>query len=79
MVASRKPRKATPGHPRETLEETFQRLIALPLDAPFPKLTEREARYFLQRLAGSNPAAPSGIEVLRAFYGDWSEDEIDDE
>jgi hypothetical protein len=75
MVASRKPRKATAGRHRETVEEKFQRLLALPVDSPMPKLTKSEARYFLKRLAGSNPDAPSGAEVMAEFYGDWAEDE----
>ena len=54
---------------RETLEAKFQRVLSEPVDAPFPKLTKREARYFLRRLAGSNPNAKPGDEVLREFYG----------
>jgi hypothetical protein len=78
MVASRKP-KATPHKRRETLAEKFDRVMAEPEDTPFPKLTKREAYYFLRRLAGSNPSAPSGAEVLRQFWGDWSEDKDDGE
>jgi len=70
MVASRKSRKPAPRRHRETLEEKFERLLALPVDSPFPKLTEREARYFARRLWEiGDPAAPSGAEVMRAFYG----------
>ena len=75
MVSSRKSRTA-PGHPRrETLAEKFERIRAEPVGTPIPKLTKREARYFLKRLAGSDPDAPSGEEVMRDFYGDWSEDD----
>ena len=74
MVASRKPRSAPPKR-RETLAEKFERVMAEPPDAPFPKLSKREAMYFLKRLAGSNPNAPSSEQVLRDFWGDWSEDE----
>lgn len=49
--------------------------MAEPAEAPFPKLTKREARYFLKRLAGSDPDAPSGEQVMREFWGDWSEDD----
>ena len=71
----RSPAKRAPdskrGAPRkrETLEEKFERILAEPVDAPFPKLTKREARYFLRRLAGSNPNAKPGDEVVREFYG----------
>jgi hypothetical protein len=77
MVASRKPRKtAASKRRRETLEEKFERVLAEPVGAPM-KLTKREALYFLKRLAGSDPNAPSGDEVMRSFYGDWSEDADD--
>ena len=58
-----------------SLAEKFERVMAEPPETPFPKLTKREARYFLKRLAGSDPKAPSGEEVMRDFYGDWSEDD----
>ena len=59
MVASRKPRKtAAAKRHRETLEEKFERIRALPPDAPIPKLTRREALYFLKRLWGSEPDGP---------------------
>ena len=74
MVASRKP-KAAPPKRRETLAEKFDRVMAEPVETPFPELTKREAYYFLKRLAGSDPNAPSGLEVMRDFYGDWSEDD----
>lgn len=70
MVASRKPRRPARKRDDATLEATFQRLLALPADAPFPKLTERQARYFARRLWEiGEPATPSGTEVMRAFYG----------
>ncbi len=49
--------------------------MAEPPSTPIGKLTKREARYFLKKLAGSDPNAPSGEEVMRDFYGDWSEDD----
>jgi len=74
MVTSRKPRPKT-GHPRrETLAEKFERILAEPVGTPFPKMTKREARYFLKRLSGSDPDAPSGEQVMHDFYGDWSDD-----
>ena len=76
MVASRKPNPAPPKR-RETLAEKFDRVMAEPVGVPL-KFTKREARYFLKRLAGSDPDAPSGLEVMRDFYGDWSEDDVDD-
>lgn len=70
MVASRKPRKtAAPKRRRETLEQKFERIRALPPGASIPKLTRREAVYFLRRLAGANPNAPSGEEVVRILRG----------
>jgi hypothetical protein len=79
MVTVRKARKPAPSRHRETLAEKFERVLAEPIDAPFPKLTKREARYFLRRLAGSDPDAPSGEQVMRDFWGDWSEDEVSTE
>jgi hypothetical protein len=75
MVTSRKPRPKSGRPRRETLAQKFERILAEPLGTPFPKMTKREARYFLKRLSGSDPDAPSGEEVMREFYGDWSEDE----
>lgn len=75
MVTSRKPRPKTVHPRRETLSEKFERVMANRPETPFPKLTKREARYFLKRLAGSDPGAPSGEKVMRDFYGDWSEDD----
>ena len=75
MVTSRKPRPKTAHPHRETLAEKFERVMAEPPETAFPKLTKREASYFLKRLAGSDPNAPSGEEVMRDFYGDWSEDD----
>jgi hypothetical protein len=49
--------------------------MAEPPETPFPKLTKREALYFLRKLAGSNPAAPAGRDVMREFWGDWHDDE----
>ncbi len=71
MVAARKP-KATSPRKRETLEEKFDRLMAEPVGTP-TQLTKREALYFLKRLAGSDPDAPSSEEVFRNFWGDWGE------
>lgn len=73
MVESRRP-KAAPHKRRETLAGKFARVMAEPVGVPI-KLTKREARYFLKQLAGSDPDAPSGLEVMRDFYGDWSEDD----
>lgn len=72
MVTARKPAKKHTAR-RETLAEKFDRVTAEPIGAPV-KLTKREARYFLRRLAGSDPNAPSGEDVMRNFYGDWAED-----
>ncbi len=71
MVASRKP-KAPPRKRRETLAEKFERIRSEPVGTP-TKLTKREARYILGRLAGIDPDAPSGAEVMRRFYGDAEE------
>lgn len=72
MVAARKPK--TNARKRETLEEKFERVMAEPAGTPM-KLTKREASYFLKRLAGSDPDAPSGERVLHEFWGDWAQDE----
>ena len=74
MVVSRRPAPKAPPH-RETLAAKFTRVMAEPSGTPIGKLTKREARYFLKKIAGSDPNAPSGEEVMRAFYGDWSEDD----
>ena len=66
------PRRAETGR-KETLEEKFQRLRAEPIGAPIPKLTKREARYFLTRLAGSDPKARPGAEMVRDIRGDWGD------
>ncbi len=75
MVTSRKPRSKSDHPRRETVAEKFKRVMAEPPETSFPRLTKREARYFLKRLAGSDPNAPSGEETMRDFYGDWSEDD----
>ena len=72
MVAARKPKASPRRH--ETLEAKFDRVMAEPPGTPM-KLTKREASYFLKRLAGSDPDAPSGEQVLRDFWGDGSDDE----
>lgn len=70
MVTARKSRKSPRASHRETLAEKFDRVLAEPAAAPFPKLTKREARYFLKRLSGiGGPDAPRGDDVLREFYG----------
>jgi len=71
MVVSRKPKKTSRGGRRETLDEKFQRLLALPVDEPFPKLTKRESRYFLRRLweTGEPDSGPDGAAIMREFYG----------
>ena len=74
MVVSRRPAPKAPPH-RETLAAKFTRVMAEPPGTPFLKLTKREARYFLRKLAGSDPDAPSGEEVMRNFYGDWADDD----
>jgi len=56
------------------LAEKFDRVMAEPVGTPM-RLTKREARYFLKRLAGSDPDAPSGEQVMNDFYGDWCEDD----
>jgi hypothetical protein len=72
MVVSRKPKPKTARHARETLAAKFDRVMAEPVDAPFPKLTKREAIYFLKRLSGSNgPGGPTGDEIVKRFYGLW--------
>ncbi len=71
MVASRKPRTKSTHRPSETLAEKFARVMAEPVGAPFPKLTKREARYFLRRLYETGDrGAPTGDAVMRAFYGE---------
>ena len=74
MVTTRKSKSKTTAKRRssvrrETLEEKFQRILSEPVDAPFPKLTKREARYFLRRMAGNDPNAKPGDQVMREFYG----------
>ena len=70
MVAARKPKASPRRH--ETLEAKFDRVMAEPPGTPM-KLTKREASYFLKRLAGSDPDAPSGLEEVDEVRGDWGE------
>jgi hypothetical protein len=70
MVTARRP-KAKPRR-RATLAEKFERVSAEPIGTPL-KLTKREARYFLRKLAGSDPHAPRGEEVIMSVRGDWGE------
>ncbi len=72
MVTARKPRTQKPR--RETIAEKFERVMAESPETPFPKLTKREALYFLRQLAGSDPHAPSSKDVLRDFWGDAADD-----
>ncbi len=72
MVASRKPKVPARKRP-ETLAQKFERILVEPIGTPFPRMTKREARYFLRRLAGSDPDAPSGAEVVREIRGDWGD------
>jgi hypothetical protein len=67
-------RKARPGRSRrrETPQEKFERVRREPVGTPM-KLTKAEARYFLTKLAGSDPRAPRGRDVIKAVRGDWGE------
>ena len=73
MVTERKslPRRLPASPRKETLEENFERLLAEPVGAPIGKLTKREARYFLTRLAGSDPTSPPGVKVVREIRANW--------
>jgi hypothetical protein len=80
MVASRRPatpRKRGERRPGETLEEMFQRLMRDDADAWEPlDFTLAEARYVGRRIYETgDPSTPTGEEVMKDFYGDWSEDE----
>ena len=68
MVTSRRPR--TQPSRRETPAEKFERVRAEPVGTPL-KLTKAEAGYILRRLAGSDPHAPRGEEVIMSVRGDW--------
>jgi hypothetical protein len=70
MVTARKPR-TKPAH-RESPAEKFERLRAEPVGAPI-RLTKADARYILRKLAGSDPHAPRGEEVIMSVRGDWGE------
>jgi hypothetical protein len=73
MVASRKPKAAASRRKKpETLEETYQRILSEPIDAPI-NLTKRQARYILRRLfeTGDPKSGPPGDEVVKRFYGLW--------
>ncbi len=72
MVTSPSTRGHSKGPGRaETLAEKFERLRSEPFGAPIPKLTRREALYFLNRLAGSEPKGARGIDVVRGVRSDW--------
>jgi hypothetical protein len=71
MVTARRTRLER--HPRrETPQEKFERLRREPVGTPM-KLSKADARYILRRLAGSNPRAPHGKDVIKSVRGDWSE------
>jgi hypothetical protein len=78
MVVSRKPAKKRRGErrPGETLEQMFQRLLKDDSDPWKPvNFTIEEARYVGRRIYETgDPSSPTGEEVMRDFYGDWSED-----
>jgi hypothetical protein len=76
MVTSRKPLKKRTGERRgETLEQMFQRLLQDESGRRL-RLTLEEARYLGRRIWETGDAGtPTGEEVMRDFYGDWSEDE----
>jgi hypothetical protein len=80
MVSTRKPKSRKMGErrPGESLEDMFQRLLAN--DSPQRhRFTKAEARYVGRRLwETGDPTSPSGEEVMRDFYGDWSEDQVAD-
>ncbi len=71
MVTARKPHTRSP-HRRETPAEKFERVRSEPVGTPM-KLTKTDARYFLRKLAGSDPHAPRGEEVIKSVRGDWGE------
>ena len=80
MVASRKPRPRTKGERRtgEALEQMFQRLLHEAKPHPH-RFTLAEARYVGRRIwETGDPRSPTGEEVMRDFYGDWTEDDIAD-
>lgn len=72
MVISRKQKPKTPPSRRETPAEKFERVRAEPIGTPI-RLSKREARYFLRRLAGNDPHAPRGEEVIMSVRGDWGD------
>jgi hypothetical protein len=84
MVTSRKPRsprRRGERRPGETLEQLFQRLMATENIDPWTPLnfTLAEARYVGKRVYETgDPSTPTGEEVMKDFYGDWSEDESND-
>jgi len=71
MVTARRARVGRHRH-RETPQEKFERVRREPVGTPM-KLTKAEARYFLRRLAGSEPRAPRGEDVIKAVRGNWGE------
>ncbi len=71
MVTARRP-TAGRHRRRETPTEKFERVRREPVGTPM-KLTKADARYILRKLAGSDPRAPRGEEVVKSVRGDWSE------
>lgn len=71
MVTARRAR-VQPHRRRETPPEKFERVRAEPVGTPI-KLTKADARYFLRKLAGSDPHAPRGEDVIKSVRGDWGE------
>ena len=72
MVTARKPVHRTHPSRRETPAEKFERARKEPVGTPI-RLTKADARYILRKLAGSDPNAPRGEEVIQAVRGDWGE------
>jgi hypothetical protein len=77
MVASRKPatrRRRGERRPGETLEAMYERIMGGPVVERL-SFTKDEARFVLRRVSETgDPSTPSGEEVMRDFYGDWSAD-----
>jgi hypothetical protein len=72
MVTARKPRRPARATHRETSAEKFAR-IRKERVGTHVRLSKADARYILRRLAGSDPHAPRGEDVIQNVRGDWGE------
>lgn len=64
-----RPTASTPERrKRETIDQLMERIMSEPIGTPL-NITKRQAIAVLRRLAGSDPDARPGQEIIDEFYG----------